>query len=585
MTFLLISFLAGILTTLAPCVLPLLPVILGGSVADTRSKWKPYTIALSLAVSVVLFTLILKVSTVFISVPPEFWQLISGVIIIILGFSLLFPKLWDKVTLRFNLLVSRKSNTLMYEGEKRQSFWGDVIIGSALGPVFSSCSPTYFVILATVLPRSFSEGFIYLISYSIGLSLTLLLIGILGQKLVGRLLWATNPEGWFKKMLGVLFLLVGIFILTGFDKTVQTYLISNGYYDPTKLEQGLLESIGNNDSKDILDSNDSEVLDENNLPTSTTSSKKTSLKNKINEALYPSYKEIVNPSGFVNSSPITIGKFIGKKVILIDIMTYSCINCQRTFPYLKAWYEKYESKGLEIIAIHTPEFAFEKNIKNVEEAMKKFGIKFPVVLDNNYATWNAYKNIYWPHKYLIDIQGKIRYDHAGEGKYEEIEEKIKELLLERSDFLGLSSDMDNTNAASSIAPVIAKTASPETYFGAARNEYFGNGTPKKIGIQEFFFPGKFEQNKFYLSGKWNIQDEWAEPITNGKLHFEYISTKVYLVAEGKGDVKVSKNGVFEKTVNINGAELYTLIDGKDFEEGKLDLEIPEGVRIYTFTFG
>jgi thiol-disulfide isomerase/thioredoxin len=149
--------------------------------------------------------------------------------------------------------------------------------------------------------------------------------------------------------------------------------------------------------------------------------------------------EIKNPSGFVNTNdqPIKISDYIGNKVILLNIMTYSCINCQRTFPYVTAWYKKYKDDGLIVIGIHTPEFAFEKDKGNVEKAMKEFGINFPVVLDNEYATWNALENKYWPRKYLIDIHGNIVYDHVGEGAYEETEEKIKELLKERAVVLGI----------------------------------------------------------------------------------------------------------------------------------------------------
>src|SRR3989344_3254541 len=167
--------------------------------------------------------------------------------------------------------------------------------------------------------------------------------------------------------------------------------------------------------------------------------------NRLSLGLKQPYVEIVNPSGFLNTgvdsdgkvAPVTLGDLVGKKVILVDFMTYSCINCQRTFPHVKAWYEKYKDKGLEIVGIHTPEFAFEKNIENVRVAMKKAGITYPVVLDNDYGTWKAYANNYWPRKYLIDINGNIVYDHIGEGAYEETEMKILELLEERAKLLGL----------------------------------------------------------------------------------------------------------------------------------------------------
>jgi thiol-disulfide isomerase/thioredoxin len=160
---------------------------------------------------------------------------------------------------------------------------------------------------------------------------------------------------------------------------------------------------------------------------------------------YSMYKELVNPSGFVNSDPFQLKDIVGKKVILLDVMTYSCINCQRTFPYANAWYEKYKDKGLEIVAIHTPEFAFEHKIENVRDAMTKFGIKFPVVLDNDYGTWNAYGNNYWPRKYLIDIDGFVTYDHIGEGGYDETELQIKNALKERAERLG-NVDVKEVNA-------------------------------------------------------------------------------------------------------------------------------------------
>ena len=157
------------------------------------------------------------------------------------------------------------------------------------------------------------------------------------------------------------------------------------------------------------------------------SQKQTQLEKQKN---FPKFQEIVKPGGYVNTNDtVTIGQYVGKKVVLLDIMTYSCINCQRTFPYLVDWYKKYEDKGLVIIGIHTPEFAFEHNKDNVAKAMKKFGITFPVVLDNEYGTWNAYGNRYWPRKYLIDVDGYIIYDHIGEGGDDETELAIQKALL------------------------------------------------------------------------------------------------------------------------------------------------------------
>src|SRR3989338_8140642 len=225
------------------------------------------------------------------------------------------------------------------------------------------------------------------------------------------------------------------------------------------------------------------------------------------------YVEIAAPSGFVNTpstssgqaTPVTIGELVGKKVILVYFMTYSCINCQRTFPYLVAWYGKYKDRGLEIVGIHTPEFAFEKDIGNVREAMKGFGITYPIVLDNDYATWQAYGNQYWPIKYLIDIHGNIVYDHIGEGGYEETGMKTGELLMERARVLGDRMPAIDEKLAASLMPLGENAAqSPETYFVSFRNEYLANGTPGRGGDQVFSLPQTFARDALYLGGTWAI---------------------------------------------------------------------------------
>lgn len=240
MPLLIISFVAGVLTVLAPCVLPLLPVIVGGSLAGNPNKRRAITITASLGVSVILFTYLLKASTVLINVPQSFWHALSGGILIIVGLFFLFPSLWDRIP--FVNSVNRAGNRMMGTGNRKASFWGDVIIGASLGPVFSSCSPTYFVILATVLPASPFLGFIYLLAYALGLSVMLLLIALIGERLIEKLGIVADPSGWFTKIIGILFLLVGVAILTGFDAWLEAYLLSGGFFDVTNLEQFLLGS-------------------------------------------------------------------------------------------------------------------------------------------------------------------------------------------------------------------------------------------------------------------------------------------------------------------------------------------------------
>jgi cytochrome c biogenesis protein CcdA len=238
MLLLIVSFIAGILTILAPCVLPVLPVILGSSVNDKKAnKRKTLTIILSLGISVILFTLLLKVSTLFIDIPEYTWKIVSGIIILILGLVTIFPSLWEN---KFIAKLSRKSNIALGKGDQKKSFWGDVIVGASLGPVFSTCSPTYFIILATVLPVSPLLGLVYLLAYALGLCLALFAVALVGQRIVDKLGVAANPDGWFKKTLGIIFVIVAIGILTGADKKLQTYILDKGFFDVTKIEQRLL---------------------------------------------------------------------------------------------------------------------------------------------------------------------------------------------------------------------------------------------------------------------------------------------------------------------------------------------------------
>lgn len=326
--------------------------------------------------------------------------------------------------------------------------------------------------------------------------------------------------------------------------------------------------------------------------------------NKEKTGKYPVAKEIVNPSGFINVDKITVKELVGKKVILIDFWTYSCINCQRTTPYLNSWYEKYRDKGLEIIGMHTPEFKFEQRYENVLVAVKKFGIKYPVVLDNEYSTWTAYENRYWPRKYLIDIDGFIVYDHIGEGAYEETEKKIQELLGERARVLKLKEEITGEITKPSISGVdFTKILSPEIYFGAARNDHLGNGKPNAIGLQSLTQPDVIEPNMLYLAGDWEFQDEFAESRDKGKIIFRYNAKNVHLVASAEDTVTIrilrdgkpleSEAGVDvarrngEGIVNVSEARLYNLIeDPSGYGEHTLEIivETP-GLRAFTFTFG
>ncbi len=468
MTLFIISLVSGMLTVLAPCILPILPVVLGTTLAG-RSRLTPYIVIGSLSISIILFTFLLKASTAFIDVPLSFWSMLSGVILVLFGVTLVFPALWARV-----LGVARlgaTSESLLKSGHTKHTIFGDVLVGAALGPIFSTCSPTYFVILATVLPLNFFLGTFYLIAYVLGLALMLLLIAYAGSRLIPRLGALANPNGWFKRLLGILFVLLGLTIALGLEKKLEVRILESGYFDVTKIEHMLLQSqvVEEGEAKTSNDeievsapipdssSEDESVIDvsenvsgQETLPMKTPTPieavtvpiEEETKKPSVREAPVLAregipYVELVSPSGFVNTDDeaITIGQFVGSRVILLQVMTYACINCKRTMPYVVSWYETYKDDGLMVIGIHTPEFAFEKKKENVETAMEAFGVTFPVVLDNEYKTWRALENRYWPRRYLIDIHGTIVYDHIGEGAYEETESMIKTLLEERKTLL------------------------------------------------------------------------------------------------------------------------------------------------------
>ncbi|MCF7834287.1 MAG: redoxin family protein [Candidatus Pacebacteria bacterium] len=582
MFLLLISFLGGVLTVLAPCILPLLPVIVGGSFDDTNvNKKKALTIVLSLGVSVILFTFILKVSTAFIDIPEYTWKLISGSIVLFLGITTLFPSLWEN---KFLAKLSARSNILLGKGNQKNNFWGDVIVGASLGPIFSTCSPTYFIVLATVLPVSFFLGTIYLLAYVLGLCLSLFLIAILGQKLVQKLGFSADPNGIFKKVLAVLFILVGISILTGLDKKIETSILNGNYFDVTKIEQALLEKKNEMEVNQSNEEINSEIENKAGLEALEKIDEPTIIKKKGERPLKaPEFSSI---DGYINTEGkiVTLESLKGK-IVLLDIWTYSCINCQRTLPYLNSWYEKYRENGLEIVGLHTPEFSFEKNKSNVENAVKKFGIKYPVFMDNDYSTWRALGNQYWPRKYLIDAQGYIIYDHIGEGAYEETEKAIQEALSE----INTEKIVAKKVQAPNIVDVNSrKIKSHETYFGYSRNEYLSNGVASKSGEQNLYLPENILPNKLYLDGTWFFSSEYAENLSNALIVFNFEAKNVYMTAESeKGvDIEIYKDNVFVKKINIKNAGLYDLISGEDYNQHTLKIKaLGNGLKAFTFTFG
>jgi cytochrome c biogenesis protein CcdA/thiol-disulfide isomerase/thioredoxin len=567
MLLLLISFVAGILTILAPCVLPLLPVIIGGSLSgNARQKSRPYIIAGALAGSIILFTLLLKVSTILINLSPNTLTDASGALIIALGLVSVFPELWEKLIISLNWQAT--SQRFLGKGEQnRGRFLGPILIGVALGPVFSSCSPTYAFILASVLPKEFISGLLYLIAYSIGLVVTLLVVSLAGRRYISRFSWAIDTHSVFRRVIGIIFIVIGAVIITGHAVPVETWIANRLPFDETRIEQLLLATQHQGIAPSIKTSGTS-VLNVQSTPE-------------------PQLQGLTN---WMNSKPLQLSQLHGK-VVLVDFWTYSCVNCNRALPYVEKWYNAYKGKGLVIIGVHTPEFAFEHNPVNVANAVRDDGITYPVALDNNYDTWNAFDNDSWPADYLIDKSGNIRYVSLGEGNYNVTEEAIQQLL-------GIHQPLQTPT---SNVPV-SQNQTPETYFGTNR-ESDNVDTPAITNDGTYDFTAapavQLPQNDWTIGGSWNIGAESITSQSNSDtLTFSVEAKDVYIVA-GAPDEK-SEGVTVGLPANVSGQYginapgglaavgspgLYHIVSLHSFGTTVVTLQVPQGVSLYTFTFG
>src|SRR6266540_2711594 len=330
----------------------------------------------------------------------------------------------------------------------------------------------------------------------------------------------------------------------------------------------------------------------------------------IDKSQFTKAPDFADVSGYINTNPITLKDLKGK-VVLVDFWTYSCINCIRTLPYLVDWNAKYADKGLVIVGVHTPEFDFEKNIDNVKAAVQKFGIKYPVLQDNDKGTWNAYENRYWPHKYLVDGDGYIRYDHIGEGGYAETEKIIQTLLAERAAQQGAKTLNFNTSGLANPSNVqsidFSKVNSPELYFGYqfARDPL---GSPEGFHPEQlvnYSIPSSdLKPNLVYLQGVWKNNADNLELAGNtGKIILVYSAKSINIVAGGSGQAQVSEDGIKSGSqasgnstggsdinnsgqFNIDGQRLYNIANHPDYGNHYIVLDVKgKGFQAYTFTFG
>ena len=567
------SFISGLFTILAPCIWPILPIVL--SSASTGGKRKPLGITIGIVASFAIFTLSISYLVASFHFDPNILRMVAVVVIGLLGFSLLVPQLaivWEG----FASSLTGKIGANKFA--KSHGFFGGLFAGLVLGIVWSPCAGPILATIASLgATRAVTLDLILVTAaYTIGVGIPLFIFTLVGTKILTKSRFLTPHTGKLQQFFGILTILTAISIYTNYDKVLQAKLLdyfpsyTNALY---KLEGSDAVTKGLQSLKGT---------------TSTVSNSTAELSN-----LGPA-PEFTGITQWLNTNPLTISSLRGK-VVLVDFWTYTCINCIRTLPYVASWYEKYKSQGLVVVGVHTPEFEFEKKTANVEAAIKQYNIHYPVAQDNNYSTWNAFNNQYWPAKYLVDAKGNIRYTHFGEGEYDSTEKAIQQLLAEAGNKVG-------TDILDIPDQTPKNRLSPETYLGSRRMEFFYPNGSLADGKQTLTLRKTIPVHTFSLGGEWTITPEYAESGKNATLAYNFIANKVFLVLAPTGkdpvrvrvsldgivvDDKVAGNDVKNGIITIDSDRLYNLID-LEGQGGNhvLLLEFQSGnAQAFAFTFG
>ncbi len=543
------AFLAGIVTILSPCILPILPIILSSTIAgEETGKSRPLGVVVGFIASFTFFTLFLSTLVNAFGISPDSLRSFSIVVILLFGTSLLIPKFQSLVEILF-----AKLSRFVPRGNTRPGFIPGLLIGLSLGLLWTPCVGP---ILASVISLAITgavtfNAFLITLAYSIGTAIPMLIIMIGGQNILRKVPWLLANTAKIQKAFGVIMIVTAISIFFNLDRKFQTFILDkfpNYGANLTKLEDNSLV-------KEQL--NDMDETDKITAP------------------------EIIPGGAWFNSDPLKISDLRGK-VVMVDFWTYTCINCIRTLPYIQKWHEKYSDLGLVIIGVHTPEFEFEKSPENVQKAINDFGLTYPVVQDNNYETWRAYANRYWPAKYIINKDGRIVYTHFGEGEYDQTEEVIQKLLEEA----GVKVDESIDNPDYKI-----ETRTPELYLGYGRMGYFAE--PEQLAQntkKEYKLPTDLALHHFAFGGQWTVTEEYSQPSKDSSLVLGFEAKNVFLVMRPKanlpGKVKVYLDDKEVKEITVDTDRLYTLIELNESSKHYLKLLFEDSnIEVYAFTFG
>jgi len=562
------AFLAGLVTILSPCILPILPIVLSGSLGGGRKR--PLGIVTGFIISFTFFTLALSTIVRVTGLPSDTLRIMAVIIIFLFGVSLLIPKIQVWLEQVFSFL-----SNLLPQSQNQTGFTGGIVVGLSLGVIWAPCvGPILASVITLAATSSVTFGAVIItLAYSLGTAIPMLAIIYGGRELLHKVPFLLSKGAVIQKVFGVIMILTAIGLQFNVDRKFQAYILQVF----PEYGAGLTKLEDNQRVKQELDRL-------NSAPTA----RKITL--EAEGTLAPDF---IGSTGWVNSEPLSLQGNLKGKVVLVDFWTYSCINCIRTFPYLKKWYQDYQDKDFVIVGVHSPEFEFEKKTENVRQAMKDFGIEYPVVQDNNFGIWKAYQNRYWPAHYLIDKNGFIRYTHFGEGAYVETENAIRTLLNEEP----------LTDTTELRLP--QRRISPETYLGWSRAAQYSQGNDLKTEeVAEYQLPSNVRLNEVGVGGQWLLKGEYLEARSSqSAIKMEFQARQVFLVlapTEVGADAKVkvlldgkplpaeyqtadtNEDGV----INVTEPRKYDILDlGNNYGQHTLELRFSPGIQAFAFTFG
>ncbi|HVT49967.1 MAG TPA: cytochrome c biogenesis protein DipZ [Dongiaceae bacterium] len=609
MTLIILSYLAGILTIISPCILPVLPFVFASAGGPFHRNGLP--LLTGLALTFVLFASVATVGGGWIVTANEYGRDAALVLLALFGLSLLIPGLADRITRPLVRLGGRLSET----GEAQTGIWKPLLLGVATGLLWAPCAGPILGLILTgaALQGASTKTVILLLAYAAGSATSLAVALVAGGRFLGVMKRSLGFDEWLKRALGVAVLAGVALIAFGADRGILTRLSTT---NTAAVEQWLLDKAPEQNTAmtgnaPAMTGNAPAVtgsMTGNTGMTGSMTGNGGAMMSSANasEAMPAgvTLDALKGADAWFNSDALDAAKLKGK-VVVIDFWTYSCINCLRSLPYVKAWADKYKDQGLVVIGVHSPEFAFERDQGNVQTAIKDLGVTYPVAIDNDYNIWRAFSNQYWPAHYFFDANGKLRYHHFGEGEYEQSELVIQGLLAERNG-KPASSDLVKVSATGEqAASDTADVQSPETYIGMAKQANFAS--PEDLlqdETQTYTAPTDLSLNDWGLGGSWNEGAEFAT-LTQapGKIVFRFHARDLHLVlgpgADGKPirfrvkldgaapgdahgtDIDADGNGT------VKEQRLYQLIrQPHAVADHTFEIEfLDPGVQAYSFTFG